>query len=76
MAKKLRSPEGETVKALVVVCDGSEADEAILIAFTRARIAHFKCPTSVELRDSLPRTATGKIQKFRLRAPYWDGPAA
>ena len=63
---------GETVKALVVVREGSEVDEAALIAFARGRIAHFKCPTSVELRDSLPRTSTGKIQKFRLRAPYWE----
>jgi acyl-CoA synthetase (AMP-forming)/AMP-acid ligase II len=66
---------GETVKALVVVREGAEADEAALIAFARERMAHFKCPTSVELRDALPRTATGKIQKFRLRAPYWEGAA-
>jgi acyl-CoA synthetase (AMP-forming)/AMP-acid ligase II len=66
---------GETVKALVVLRDGAEADEAALIAFARERMAHFKCPTSVELRDALPRTATGKIQKFRLRAPYWEEPA-
>jgi fatty-acyl-CoA synthase len=64
---------GETVKALVVVREGSDVDEAALIAFARERIAHFKCPTSVELRESLPRTATGKIQKFRLREPYWQG---
>lgn len=63
---------GETVKALVVVREGTDADEAVLIAFARERLAHFKCPTSVELRDALPRTATGKIQKFRLRAPYWE----
>ncbi len=63
---------GETVKALVVVREGAQVDEAALIAFARGRIAHFKCPTSVELRESLPRTATGKIQKFRLRAPYWE----
>jgi acyl-CoA synthetase (AMP-forming)/AMP-acid ligase II len=66
---------GETVKALVVVREGSELDEAAFIAFTRERIAHFKCPTSVEFREALPRTATGKIQKFRLRAPYWEGHA-
>ena len=64
---------GETVKALVVVREGADVDEAALIAFTRERMAHFKCPTSVELREALPRTATGKIQKFRLRAPYWEG---
>ena len=62
---------GETVKALVVVREGAAVNEAALIAFARERLAHFKCPTSVELRESLPRTATGKIQKFRLREPYW-----
>ena len=39
----------------------------------RSRLAHYKCPTSVELRDELARTATGKLQKFKLRAPYWEG---
>ncbi len=65
---------GETVKALVVAREGADVNEAALIAFARGRMAHFKCPTSVELRESLPRTATGKIQKFRLRAPYWENP--
>jgi acyl-CoA synthetase (AMP-forming)/AMP-acid ligase II len=64
---------GETVKALVVLRDGASATEEELISFTRARMAHFKCPTSVEMRDGLVRTATGKLQKFKLRAPYWEG---
>jgi fatty-acyl-CoA synthase len=64
---------GETVKALVVVRPGHEVTEADLIEHCRARLSHFKCPTTVELRDSLARTATGKLQKFKLRAPYWDG---
>jgi fatty-acyl-CoA synthase len=64
---------GETVTALVVLRPGTAADEQELIEFTRARLAHFKCPTSVELRDSLVRTATGKLQKFKLRQPYWEG---
>jgi fatty-acyl-CoA synthase len=64
---------GETVKALVVLADGASADEDELIDHCRARLTHFKCPTSVELRDTLPRTATGKLQKFKLRAPYWEG---
>ena len=51
--------------------DGSEVEEADLIGFARERMAGFKCPTAVEFRDALPRTATGKIQKFKLRAPYW-----
>jgi acyl-CoA synthetase (AMP-forming)/AMP-acid ligase II len=64
---------GETVKALVVRRDGVEATEEELIQFSRDRMAHYKCPTSVEFRDSLVRTATGKLQKFKLRAPYWEG---
>jgi acyl-CoA synthetase (AMP-forming)/AMP-acid ligase II len=64
---------GETVKALVVVRDGHEVTEADLIEHCRSRLSHFKCPTSVELRGSLARTATGKLQKFKLRAPYWEG---
>ncbi|HSS11009.1 MAG TPA: AMP-binding protein [Acidimicrobiales bacterium] len=64
---------GETIKALVVVRDGQAATEQQLIGFTRERMAHFKCPTSIEFRDSLVRTATGKLQKFKLRSPYWEG---
>jgi fatty-acyl-CoA synthase len=64
---------GETVKALVVLADGATADERELIAHCRDRLTHYKCPTSVELRETLPRTATGKLQKFKLRAPYWEG---
>jgi acyl-CoA synthetase (AMP-forming)/AMP-acid ligase II len=64
---------GETVKALVVVRPGHEVTEADLIGHCRSHLSHFKCPTSVELRDSLARTATGKLQKFKLRAPYWEG---
>jgi acyl-CoA synthetase (AMP-forming)/AMP-acid ligase II len=64
---------GETIKALVVLKPGAAADERGLIDFCRSRLAHFKCPTSVEIRPALARTATGKLQKFRLREPYWKG---
>ena len=64
---------GETVKALVVLAPGATVDEDDLMEHCRGRLAHFKCPTSVELRDSLTRTATGKLQKFKLREPYWEG---
>ncbi len=67
---------GETVKALVVLVTGSlaiDVDEADLIAWCRQGLAHYKCPTSVELRPALDRTATGKLQKYKLRAPYWAG---
>ncbi|HUA40589.1 MAG TPA: AMP-binding protein [Streptosporangiaceae bacterium] len=64
---------GETIKALVVLRSAGAATEADLIGHCRSRLSHFKCPTSIELRDALPRTATGKLQKFKLREPYWQG---
>ncbi|MGI9576687.1 MAG: AMP-binding protein [Microthrixaceae bacterium] len=64
---------GETVKALVVPAPGAEISEEDLIAHCKAHLAGFKCPTSFEIRDELARTATGKLQKFKLRAPYWEG---
>jgi acyl-CoA synthetase (AMP-forming)/AMP-acid ligase II len=64
---------GETVKALVVLAPGASVTEAELIEHCRSKVAHFKCPTSIEFRDVLARTATGKLQKFKLRAPYWEG---
>jgi acyl-CoA synthetase (AMP-forming)/AMP-acid ligase II len=64
---------GETIKALVVARDGAAVTEAELIAHCRDRMAHFKAPTSVEFRAALERTATGKLQKYKLRQPYWAG---
>jgi fatty-acyl-CoA synthase len=64
---------GETIKALVVLADGASADEVELIAWCKEKAAGYKAPTSVEFRDELARTATGKLQKFKLRQPYWDG---
>ena len=59
---------GETVKALVVLATGRDArPRPTLIAHCRRGLAHYKCPTSVEFGAALPRTATGKVQKFRLR---------
>jgi len=66
---------GETIKALVVLRPGQAATGPELIEHCRSRMAHFKCPSSIELRDALARTATGKLQKFRLREPYWAGHA-
>jgi fatty-acyl-CoA synthase len=63
---------GETPKALVVLREGQSADEKELMDFCRENLAHFKCPTSIEQIDELPRTATGKLQKYRLREKYWD----
>jgi acyl-CoA synthetase (AMP-forming)/AMP-acid ligase II len=64
---------GETIKALVVLAPGAEADEVVLIRHCKQRLAGYKAPTSVEIRAELPRTATGKLQKFKLREPYWTG---
>ena len=64
---------GETVKALVVVSEGQSTSEQELIDYCREKMAHYKCPTSIEFRDELARTATGKLQKYKLRAPYWEG---
>ncbi len=64
---------GETVTALVVLAPGEDVDEATLIEYCRGKLAHYKCPTSIEFRDELARTATGKLQKFKLRAPFWEG---
>ena len=64
---------GETVKALVVLRPGAHATEARTLAHCRTHLAHYKCPTSIEFDGALARTATGKVQKFKLRAPYWSG---
>ncbi|MFE5703576.1 AMP-binding protein [Rhodococcus koreensis] len=66
---------GETIKALVVLKPGAEATEAELIAWCKGRLAGYKAPTSVEFREQLVRTATGKLQKFKLREHYWEGRA-
>jgi fatty-acyl-CoA synthase len=64
---------GETIKALVVLVEGADVSEAELIRWCKDKAASYKAPTSVEIRDELARTATGKLQKFKLRAPYWEG---
>ncbi len=62
---------GETIKALIVRAPDSQVTEAELVEHCRSAMAHFKCPTTFEFRDELTRTATGKLQKFKLREPYW-----
>jgi long-chain acyl-CoA synthetase len=66
---------GETVKAVVVRTPGATAGAVDIIAFARERLAHFKCPTSVDFVESLPRNPSGKILKRELREPYWQGRA-
>jgi acyl-CoA synthetase (AMP-forming)/AMP-acid ligase II len=62
---------GELVTALVVLAEGEQVTADELIAHTKARIASYKAPKRVEFRDAIPRTATGKIQKFKLREQFW-----
>jgi long-chain acyl-CoA synthetase len=64
---------GETVKAIVVRTAGTDPSPAELIAFARQRLASYKCPTTVDFTDTLPRNPSGKILKRELREPYWLG---
>ena len=56
----------------LVVPDGEPTAEE-LIAHCRTALAGYKCPKRIDFVDALPRTATGKLQKFKLRQPYWEG---
>ncbi len=70
---------GEEVKALVELSDGVESSAAVaaeLDAWCRARLARVKVPRSIDFVDELPRLPTGKIQKHKLREPYWEGRAS
>jgi fatty-acyl-CoA synthase len=62
---------GELVMALVVKTQGSSLTEDELIAYVKTKLAGYKCPKRIEFRDVLARTTTGKLQKFKLREPYW-----
>ncbi len=64
---------GETVKAVVVRDAGSDIAAGEIITFCRDRLAHYKCPTSVDFAELLPRNPSGKILKRELREPYWAG---
>ena len=65
---------GERPKAFVTLKPGMKTTEAEVIEFCRQHIAHFKCPAAVEFGD-LPKTSTGKVQKFVLRDKEWKGRA-
>ncbi len=64
---------GETIKAIVVLSPESDVTAEQVIAHCKQRIAGYKAPTSVDFVEAIPRTATGKVQKFKLREPYWAG---
>ena len=63
---------GEEVKAAVELIAGGDASAAELIAYCRARLAHLKCPKSIDFHDQLPRHQTGKLYKEGLKRPYWQ----
>ncbi|SES42373.1 long-chain-fatty-acid--CoA ligase [Psychrobacillus sp. OK032] len=65
---------GEVPKAIIVLKEGTNVTEQEMIDYCRANMAHFKTPKSFEFVESLPKTATGKLQKFLLREMYWKGP--
>jgi long-chain acyl-CoA synthetase len=62
---------GERVHAVVELGTALQTDD--LLQFCRQRLAHYKCPTTVEVVERLPRDPNGKIRKRVLRAPYWAG---
>ena len=69
---------GEEVKAVVQLMDGVEASDQLaaeLVEYCRERMAHVKCPRSIDFTDELPRLPTGKLYKRILRDRYWVGKA-
>jgi acyl-CoA synthetase (AMP-forming)/AMP-acid ligase II len=64
---------GETVKALVVAAPEARPEAKELVDYCRERLAHYKCPTSVDWLERIPRNPSGKILKTELREPYWKG---
>jgi 2-aminobenzoate-CoA ligase len=59
---------GQVVLAFAVLKEGVERDADALRAFVKSELAPYKCPREIVFLDALPRTATGKLQRFRLRA--------
>ncbi|MBP1948640.1 long-chain-fatty-acid--CoA ligase [Virgibacillus litoralis] len=64
---------GEVPKAIVVLYPNTNVTEGEIIDYCRSNMAHFKAPKAVEFVEALPKTATGKLQKYRLREMYWEG---
>ena len=66
---------GEAVKAIVVLKPGACVTEEEIIDFCKSNLASYKKPRSVEFRDALPKTGSGKIRKAEMREAYWQGHA-
>ncbi|MER6981240.1 AMP-binding protein [Streptomyces carpinensis] len=58
---------GQVVVAYAVLRDGAARDAEALRAYVKSELAPYKCPREIVFLDALPRTATGKLQRFRLR---------
>lgn len=63
---------GESVKAVVELSEGQQATGDELVAWCREKLAHYKCPRTVDIMTELPRNPTGKLLKKDLRKPYWE----
>jgi long-chain acyl-CoA synthetase len=69
---------GEQVKAVILLKPGHDPSEALaeeILAFARGNLASFKAPRSLDFAAELPRSEAGKIQRNKVRAPYWEGRA-
>ncbi|WP_059103696.1 long-chain-fatty-acid--CoA ligase [Shouchella shacheensis] len=64
---------GEVPKAILVLRPDAKVTEEEVMTYCRSKMAHFKAPKAVEFVESLPKTATGKLQKYRLRGVHWKG---
>ena len=64
---------GESVKAVVQLHSGATPTEAELVEWCSARLAGYKRPRSVDFVPELPRDLAGKLQKRKVREPYWAG---
>lgn len=63
---------GEAVKAVVVLKEGIKATEEEIIKFAKSRLAGYKCPKSVDFRETLAKTAAGKIARSQIKKEYWQ----
>ncbi len=63
---------GQEIKAVVEPVAGEQVDVDELLEFASTHLASFKLPRSIDIIDSLPREASGKLKKHKLRTPYWE----
>ena len=64
---------GETVLGFVILAEDASISEDEIIAYSREKIAGFKCPKTIKFINEIPRNPTGKVLRRELREPYWKG---